>query len=192
MYTDRKIWIAKSQLSGENLFLLPKMANRHGLIAGATGTGKTVTMKVLAESFSDAGVPVFVADAKGDLFVMCGSMRMFVNVKDIKIDYDAMPAEKPGTSGTYSGALKMEKSLSISAEINLLGMTTDEAVSAVSKYLDDAYVAHMSPVRIVHGKGTGALRNAVHSYLRKQKNIAEFRLGEYGEGDAGVTIVKFK
>jgi DNA mismatch repair protein MutS2 len=71
-------------------------------------------------------------------------------------------------------------------------MTTDEAVSAVSKYLDDAYVAHMSPVRIVHGKGTGALRNAVHSYLRKQKNIAEFRLGEYGEGDAGVTIVKFK
>jgi len=71
-------------------------------------------------------------------------------------------------------------------------MTTDEAVSAVSKYLDDAYVAHVSPVRIVHGKGTGALRKAVHSYLRSQKNIAEFRLGEYGEGDAGVTIVKFK
>ena len=131
-------------------------------------------------------------DAKGDLFVMCGSMRMAVNVKDLKIDYNAVPEEKPGTSGTFSGSLKMEKSLSISAEINLLGMTTDEAVSAVSKYLDDAYVAHMSPVRIVHGKGTGALRNAVHSYLRKQKNIAEFRLGEYGEGDAGVTIVKFK
>ena len=138
------------------------------------------------------GVVQTEPDSKGDLFVMCGSMRMFVNVRDLKIDYNAVPEEKPGTSGTYSGALKMEKSLSISAEINLLGMTTDEAVSAVSKYLDDAYVAHMSPVRIVHGKGTGALRNAVHAYLRKQKNIQEFRLGEYGEGDAGVTIVKFK
>lgn len=147
---------------------------------------------VIVNSLGMKGVVQTEPDSKGDLFVMCGSMRMFVNVRDLKIDYNAVPEEKPGTSGTYSGALKMEKSLSISAEINLLGMTTDEAVSAVSKYLDDAYVAHMSPVRIVHGKGTGALRNAVHAYLRKQKNIQEFRLGEYGEGDAGVTIVKFK
>ncbi len=82
--------------------------------------------------------------------------------------------------------------MNVGTEINLLGMTTDEAISAVSKYLDDAYVAHISPVRIVHGKGTGALRKAVHQYLKSQKNISEFRLGEYGEGDAGVTIVKFK
>ena len=69
MYTDKKIWIA--QADGKNLFLLPSMANRHGLIAGATGTGKTITMKVLAESFSDMGVPVFFADVKGDLSGMC-------------------------------------------------------------------------------------------------------------------------
>jgi DNA mismatch repair protein MutS2 len=164
-----------------------------GKKAAATDPSKlTKDTHVIVHSLGMKGIVQSEPDSKGDLFVMCGSMRMAVNVKDLKIDYNAVPEEKPGTSGTFSGSLKMEKSLSISPEINLLGMTTDEAVSAVSKYLDDAYVAHMSPVRIVHGKGTGALRNAVHAYLRKQKNIAEFRLGEYGEGDAGVTIVKFK
>ena len=136
------------------------------------------------------GVVQTEPDAKGELFVMCGSMRMQVKTADLKIDYSAVPEEK--TAGTFTGSIKMDKSMNVSAEINLLGMTTDEALAAVSKYLDDAYVAHISPVRIVHGKGTGALRKAVHSYLRKQKNIDEFRLGEYGEGDAGVTIVKFK
>jgi len=136
------------------------------------------------------GVVQTEPDQKGELFVMCGSMRMQVKTADLRIDYNAVPEEKK--SGTFSGSIKMEKSMNVSAEINLLGMTTDEALAAVSKYLDDAYVAHISPVRIVHGKGTGALRKAVHSYLRKQKNIEEFRLGEYGEGDAGVTIVKFK
>ena len=86
----------------------------------------------------------------------------------------------------------MSKSSSISSELNLLGMTTDEAIVELDKYLDDAYLAHLSPVRIVHGKGTGALRKAVHKYLRRQKHVASYRLGEYGEGDAGVTIVEFK
>lgn len=78
----------------------------------------------------------------------------------------------------------MSKSSSISSELNLLGMTTDEAIVELDKYLDDAYLAHLSPVRIVHGKGTGALRKAVHQYLRRQKHVASYRLGEYGEGDA--------
>ena len=147
---------------------------------------------VIVHSLGMKGVVQSEPDAKGELFVMCGSMRMQVKTSDLRIDYNAVPEEKPGSSGTYSGALKMEKSMNVGTEINLLGMTTDEAVSAVSKYLDDAYVAHISPVRIVHGKGTGALRKAIHQYLRSQKNISEFRLGEYGEGDAGVTIVKFK
>ena len=86
----------------------------------------------------------------------------------------------------------MSKSSSISSELNLLGMTTDEAIVELDKYLDDAYLAHLSPVRIVHGKGTGALRKAVHQYVRRQKHVASYRLGEYGEGDAGVTIVEFK
>ena len=147
---------------------------------------------VIVHSLGMKGVVQSEPDAKDELFVMCGSMRMQVKTSDLRIDYNAVPEEKPGSSGTYSGALKMEKSMNVGTEINLLGMTTDEAVSAVSKYLDDAYVAHISPVRIVHGKGTGALRKAIHQYLRSQKNISEFRLGEYGEGDAGVTIVKFK
>ncbi len=147
---------------------------------------------IIVSSLGMKGTVQTEPDDKGLLFVMCGSMRMQVKVADLKIDYNAVPEEKPGASGTFSGKLKMEKTMSVSPEINLLGMTTDEAIAAVSKYLDDAYVAHVSPVRIVHGKGTGALRKAVHSYLKSQKNIAEYRLGEYGEGDAGVTIVKFK
>ena len=80
----------------------------------------------------------------------------------------------------------------LAREINLLGMTVDEALYALDKYLDDAYLAHLPSVRIVHGKGTGALRNAVAAHLKKTKYIASFRLGEYGEGDAGVTIAEFK
>lgn len=88
--------------------------------------------------------------------------------------------------------MKMSKSFSVSPEINLLGKTVDEAVAELDKYLDDAYIAHLSPVRIVHGKGTGALRNGIHAYLRRQKHIKEFHLAAFGEGDAGVTIVEFK
>ena len=94
--------------------------------------------------------------------------------------------------GTGSGKIKMSKSLSVSTEINLLGKTVDEAIAALDKYLDDAYLAHLPSVRIVHGKGTGALRNAVQSHLKRVKYVKSFQLGEYGEGDAGVTIVELK
>ena len=86
----------------------------------------------------------------------------------------------------------MSKSSSISAEINLIGKTVDEALIELDKYLDDAYLSHLSTVRVVHGKGTGALRNAVQSHLRRVKYVDSFHLGEYGEGDAGVTIVQFQ
>ena len=98
----------------------------------------------------------------------------------------------PGLRSSGTGKIKMSKTLSISTEINLLGKTVDEALPALDKYLDDAYLAHLPSVRVVHGKGTGALRNAVHSHLKRLKYVKEFRLGEYGEGDAGVTIVTFK
>lgn len=146
---------------------------------------------VTIPSLGMKGTVMSEPDEKGELFVMCGSMRMQVKISDLKIDHNVIPEDNK-QSHTSMGSVLMSKSMSVSPEINLLGMTTDEAVSAVSKYLDDAYVAHISPVRIVHGKGTGALRNAVHAYLRKQKNIESFRLGEYGEGDAGVTVVNFK
>ena len=86
----------------------------------------------------------------------------------------------------------MSKSASVSTEINLLGKTVDEAVAELDKYLDDAYLAHLKTVRIVHGKGTGALRNAVQAHLKRLKYVKSFHLGEYGEGDAGVTIAEFK
>ena len=96
------------------------------------------------------------------------------------------------TRSSSSGKVKINKSANISPEINLLGKTVDEAISALDKYLDDAYISHLPSVRVVHGKGTGALRSAVHAHLKRQKYVESFRLGEFGEGDAGVTIVTFK
>lgn len=130
-------------------------------------------------------------DAKGNLFVQCGIMRTQTNVRDLVL-MDEPAVTAPSLQRSGMGKIKMSKTLSISAEINLLGKTVDEALPALDKYLDDAYLAHLSSVRVVHGKGTGALRSAVHSHLKRLKYVKEFRLGEYGEGDAGVTIVTFK
>lgn len=129
-------------------------------------------------------------DAKGYLFVTCGIMRSKVHISDLKLSPEEEIKAPMITSS--SGKIKMSKAANISTEINLLGLTVDEAISKLDKYLDDAYISHLPSVRIVHGKGTGALRNAVHSHLRRQKYIASFRLGEFGEGDAGVTIAEFK
>ncbi len=130
-------------------------------------------------------------DQKGNLFVQCGIMRTQANKRDlIKLEDDDVT--KKVTSRSSSGKMKMSKTASISMEINLLGKTVDEALSELDKYLDDAYLSHLPSVRIVHGKGTGALRNAVQQHLRKAKYIDSFRLGEFGEGDAGVTIATFK
>lgn len=130
-------------------------------------------------------------DKNGKLFVQCGIIRSQVSLNDlILLDEETITTGKMQRSS--SGKLKMSKSYTISTEINLLGKTVDEALSELDKYLDDAYLAHLPSVRIVHGKGTGALRNAVQGYLRKNKIIKSYRLGEYGEGDAGVTIAEFK
>ena len=130
-------------------------------------------------------------DKNGNLFVQCGIIRSKVSLNDlVLIEEETINTGKMQRSS--SGKLKMSKSYSISTEINLLGRTVDEAISELDKYLDDAYLAHLPSVRVVHGKGTGALRNAVHNYLRKNRVVKNYRLGEYGEGDAGVTIVEFK
>lgn len=130
-------------------------------------------------------------NAKGDLFVQMGILRSQVNVKDLEL-LDEPVITGPGLAKTGAGKIKMSKSAYVGTEINLLGKTTDEAIAELDKYLDDAYLAHIPQVRVVHGKGTGALRKAVHTYLRRAKNVASYRLGEFGEGDAGVTIVEFK
>lgn len=130
-------------------------------------------------------------DKNGRLFVQCGIIRSQVSLSDlVLLEEETVKTEKMQRSS--SGKLKMSKSYSVSTEINLLGKTVDEALSELDKYMDDAYLAHLPSVRIVHGKGTGALRKAVHGYLRKNRVIKTFRLGEFGEGDAGVTIAEFK
>lgn len=131
-------------------------------------------------------------NAKGDLFVQMGILRSQVNIKDLELIQEDTPYAAKKFSSSSSGSIKMKKSATVSTEINLIGMTTDEAVAHLDKYLDDAYIAHLPSVRIVHGKGTGALRNAVHSHLKRQKYVKSFRLGEAGEGDAGVTIAEFE
>ena len=131
-------------------------------------------------------------DQKGNLFVQCGILRSQVNISDLVLIDEDKPAASSYLSKSQTGKMKMSKTLSISSEINLLGKTVDEALAELDKYLDDAYLARLSTVRVVHGKGTGALRNAVQNHLKRIKYVKSYRLGEYGEGDAGVTIVTFK
>ena len=149
------------------------------------------SVKVLSMNLK--GTVHTLPNAKGDLYVQMGILRSLVNIKDlVLIDEDATPAVKKYGGGSGSGKIKMSKSASVSTEINLIGMTVDEAIAHLDKYLDDAYIAHLPSVRIVHGKGTGALRNAVHAHLKRQKYVKSYRLGESGEGDAGVTIAMFE
>ncbi|MBR2037373.1 MAG: endonuclease MutS2, partial [Lachnospiraceae bacterium] len=147
------------------------------------------SIKVISSGFT--GTISSLPDKKGNLFVQCGIIRSQVNIKDLQLIQEE-PEKKPALQRTNTGNIKMSKSFGISPEINLLGSTVDEALAKLDKYLDDAYLAHLGSVRIVHGKGTGALRTAVHQYLKRASYVKSFRLGEHGEGDAGVTIAEFK
>ena len=137
------------------------------------------------------GTVTKLPNAKGDLQVQMGIFNSTVNISDLEIVDEAV-ITAPNFKKTGSGKIKMSKSASISTEVNLIGMRVDEALGVLDKYLDDAYLAHLPQVTIIHGRGTGALKNAVHSHLRKTKYVKEFRLGGMGEGDYGVTIVEFK
>jgi DNA mismatch repair protein MutS2 len=130
-------------------------------------------------------------NAKGDLYVQMGILRSQVNMKDIEILEEELINE-PGSNKTQSGKIKMSKSASIHPDINLIGKTVDEALPELDKYLDDAYLAHLPQVTVIHGRGTGALKNAVHAHLKKLKYVKSYRVGGFGEGDHGVTIVEFK
>ncbi len=145
---------------------------------------------VLVLSLNMKGTVHTLPNAKGDLYVQMGILRSLVNINDlVLLEEETSPAKK--FSGSTS-KIKMNKSMSVSSEINLIGKTSDEAIALLDKYLDDAYIAHLSSVRIVHGKGTGTLRKAVHNHLKRMSTIKSYRLAEFGEGDAGVTIAEFK
>lgn len=157
------------------------------------------TVRVLSMNLK--GTVSSLPNAKGDLYVQMGILRSLVNIRDLEMVEEAS-ITGPGLSGTHTGGsrgsgsgsskIKMSKSFSVSPEINLIGMTVDEAIPVLDKYLDDAYLAHLPQVRVVHGRGTGALKAGVHRHLKKLSYVKEYRLGEFSEGDTGVTIVTFK
>ena len=134
-------------------------------------------------------------DKDGNLFVQCGIMKTKANIRDLVLigDEDPKAAMKKfyGRNTSGGGKMDLSKAASIRTEINLIGKNSDDAVAALDKYLDDAYMSHLNNVRVVHGKGTGTLRQAVHQYLKGVPYVKSFKLGEFGEGDAGVTIVTF-
>lgn len=192
-----------SQMEKERSQLRSKMTDKEKNISdlkkkktAATGTKPPKKLRigdsVKVLSMNVKGTVHTLPDAKGNLMVQMGILKSRVNLNDIiLLDEDVLsPASKK--YGGSSSKIKMSKASNISTEINLIGLTCDEAISRLDKYLDDAYIAHLSSVRIVHGKGTGALRNAVATHLRGLRYIKSFHLGEFGEGDAGVTIAEFE
>lgn len=148
------------------------------------------SVKVL--SLNLTGTVTSLPDSRGNVTVQMGIMRSQAAISDLEIIEETLSYSPKKPQRTGSGQIKMSKSLSVSPEINLIGRTVDEAVSELDKYLDDALLSHLGSIRIVHGKGTGALRKGIHEYLRRQKYVKSYRLAEFGEGDAGVTIVEFK
>ena len=179
----------REKISDKNSSLTPKQqkVQKGGLKPGQIKLGDSV--KVL--SMNVKGTISSRPDAKGMLFVQCGIIRSKVHISDI-IPLQEEDIKAPNLSRAKNGRMGLSKASHISPEINLLGKTVDEAIAALDKYLDDAYVTHLPSVRIVHGKGTGALRNAVQNHLKKLSYVKSYRLGEFGEGDAGVTIAEFK
>lgn len=171
----------------KKLVLKNKKAPKKAYTAADFTLGSAVRVLSLNLNGTVSSLP----NAKGDLFVQMGILRSQVNIRDLEL-IDEPVVTGPNLQKTSSGKIKMSKGMNISTEINLIGMTTAEAIPALDKYLDDAYLAHLTTVRVVHGRGTGALKNAVHAHLKRLKYVKEYRLGAFGEGDTGVTIVTFK
>lgn len=187
-------------LERERTKLRDQMSQAEKKISLKTPPQKVSVLKAKDLSIGDAvkvlsmnlkGTVSTLPNAKGMLFVQMGILRSQIHISDLQI-IDEPVITGPNLERTGAGKIKMSKSASIRTEINLLGKTVDEAVAELDKYLDDAYLAHLNTVRIVHGKGTGALRKGIHQYLKRMKNVEEFHLAEFGEGDAGVTVVTFR
>ena len=169
------------------IHVAPQKRQNKKLKASDLKIGSNVRILTLNSNGTVSTLP----NEKGDLFVHAGLLRTQVNIKDLELLPDEKPAAAPKNKNG-SGKIRMNKAVSVHQDINLIGMTVDEAMPVLTKYLDDAYLAHLSQVTVIHGRGTGALRKAVHNQLKKLKYVKSYRLGEFGEGDMGVTIVQFK
>ena len=170
----------------EEKLALKKKKNRNFHKASDFKLGDSVQVNSLNLRGTVSSLP----NEKGDLFVQMGILRSQVNISDLTLidEPEAVTTKKYASSGQN----KMSKSSTIKTDINLIGKTVDEALPLLDKYLDDAYLSHLPQVTVIHGRGTGALKNAVHSHLKKTKYVKSFRIGTFGEGDQGVTIVEFK
>lgn len=165
----------------------------------AVPVGKPLTLKdavqgafVHVNSLNIDGTIITRPDAKGNVNVQSGIISTKVNIRDLSFADSNAKVTKPATGKMpkKTGKLNLGKSATMSSEINVIGMTVDEAINEIDGYLSDACLAHVSSVRIVHGKGTGALRSGIHNYLRTCSVVRRYSLAAYGEGDAGVTIVE--
>ncbi len=194
--------ISMKELEHRRQNIRTKMEDRSGKLAvkakrdeasGLNAKDIKIGDSVKIVSMGLKGTVSTLPDSKGNLYVQCGIIRSQTNIKDLVLVME-QEITAPGLSKgkSFSSGMKMSKAMSISYECNLIGKTVDEALAVLDKYLDDAYLSHMESVRIVHGKGTGALRSAVQSHLKKLSYVKSYRAGEHGEGDAGVTIVTFK
>ena len=154
-------------------------------------------MKVFIGSSGQEGVVQSVRLPKKEAEILCGSIRVRSKFSDIAL---VIGGEKAQTNKNKKksnfDSVQIKKSLvakpAPSLEINVIGQTVHEALPDVEAFIDSAVIANLEEVRIVHGVGTGKLRAGIHEFLRTHKNVAEFRLGKYGEGETGVTIVKIK
>lgn len=191
------------EMEAERANLRDKLGDRQSKTAISKNRPKAKSVKasdiiigldVKILSLNATGTVSTLPNDKGDLFVQAGLLKTKVNLKDIELLEVSKEKQKPEKArrNTGSGSIRMDKASSVHQDINLIGMTVDEAMPMLGKYLDDAYLAHMERVTVIHGRGTGALRNAVHSHLKRTKYVKSFRLGEFGEGDMGVTVVEFK
>ena len=171
----------------------------HAAVKTARAEEIKVGDSVRVISLNTKGTVLTLPNARGDLQVQMGIMTSQVNIKDLELlkedtlsgpDGSITSGRKSGR-GTHASQIKMSKSMNVSTEVNLIGMNADEAIATLDKYLDDAYLAHLPQVRIVHGRGTGVLKNAVHNHLKRLRYVKSYRLGTFGEGNTGVTIVTF-
>jgi len=146
---------------------------------------------VFIHTLSQNGIVSEPPDTNGDVLIAAGIMKIKVHISKLSLIEEEPVKQRTTPRSSVATPVKSAKSLSVSHEINLLGCLADEAVEKADKYLDDAYLSGLNQARLIHGKGTGALRNAIHNYLRSHPLVKSFRLGGFGEGEAGVTIVEF-
>ena len=194
--TNKKMEHMRSDLRGRMNKLENQMTSRKKKHSGKRHDAGDfhVGDEVYVSSLSLNGTVQTLPNAKGDLYVQMGMMRSLVNIRDLEITKTAKEVKRENQRNENRGRARtaMNKSATIKPEINVMGMTVDEAIAELDKYIDDACLANLAQITVVHGKGTGALRKGLHNYfktLKKQKRISGYRDGEYGEGDLGVTVV---